>query len=57
MEAARTSETSVYFCETTRRHVPEGCRLYTLCREDLSRIMKSQASAMWQRMSPIPNNS
>jgi hypothetical protein len=25
MEAVRTSETSVYFTETTRRYIPEGC--------------------------------
>jgi hypothetical protein len=24
MEAVRTSETSIYFCETVRRHIPEG---------------------------------
>jgi hypothetical protein len=27
MEAVRTSETSVYFNETTRRYIPEGCHL------------------------------
>jgi hypothetical protein len=27
MEAVRTSETSVYFYETTRRNIPEGCDL------------------------------
>jgi hypothetical protein len=25
MEAVRTSETSVYFIETTRRYIPQGC--------------------------------
>jgi hypothetical protein len=25
MDAVRTSDTSVYFYETTRRHIPEGC--------------------------------
>jgi hypothetical protein len=25
MEAVRTSETPVYFSETTRRYIPEGC--------------------------------
>jgi hypothetical protein len=29
MEAVRTSETSVYFNETTRRSIPEGCSLHT----------------------------
>jgi hypothetical protein len=28
MEAVRTSETSVYFNETTRRYFPEGCHLH-----------------------------
>jgi hypothetical protein len=27
MEAVHTSETSVYFNETTRRYIPEGCHL------------------------------
>jgi hypothetical protein len=27
MEAAHTSETSVYFNETTRRYIPEGSHL------------------------------
>jgi hypothetical protein len=27
MEPVRTSETSVYFNETTRRYIPEGCHL------------------------------
>jgi hypothetical protein len=27
MEAASTSETSVYFCHTTRRNIPEDFRL------------------------------
>jgi hypothetical protein len=25
----RISETSVYFCETSRHHMTEGCNLYT----------------------------
>jgi hypothetical protein len=28
IQAARTSETSVYFNETTRRYIPEICLLY-----------------------------
>jgi hypothetical protein len=28
MEAVRTSETSIYFNETTRRYIPEGCHLH-----------------------------
>jgi len=35
MEAVRTSETSVYFHETTRRYVPESCHLHTRRRENL----------------------
>jgi hypothetical protein len=39
MEAVRTSETSVYSKETTRRYIPEGSKLHTRRRENL----KSQA--------------
>jgi hypothetical protein len=28
-EAVRTSETSVYFNETTRHYIPEGCVIFT----------------------------
>jgi hypothetical protein len=35
MEAARTSQTSVYFNETARRYIPEGYRLQTRRRENL----------------------
>jgi hypothetical protein len=28
MKAVRTSETMVYFKETTWRHIPEGCHLH-----------------------------
>jgi hypothetical protein len=34
MKAVRTSETSVYFCETTRRYIPAGY-LDTCRRENL----------------------
>jgi hypothetical protein len=30
MEAIRTSKTSVYFFETTRRHIPKGCHILIL---------------------------
>jgi hypothetical protein len=30
MEAASTSETSVYFNDTTRRNIPDGCHLHDL---------------------------
>jgi hypothetical protein len=35
MEALHTSETSVYFNETTRRYIPEGSTLHTRSRETL----------------------
>jgi hypothetical protein len=28
MPQSRISRMSVYFCETTRRYIPEGCRLH-----------------------------
>jgi hypothetical protein len=41
MEAVRTSKTSVYFNETTRRYIQDGC-IHTRCHEDLeTRIWKS----------------
>jgi hypothetical protein len=36
MEEVRTSETSVYSNETTRRYIPEGCNLHTRRREKLN---------------------
>jgi hypothetical protein len=35
MEAVRTSETSVYSNETTRRNIPEASNLHTRRRENL----------------------
>jgi hypothetical protein len=35
MEEVRASETSVYYNETTRRYILEGCHLHTRRREDL----------------------
>jgi hypothetical protein len=35
MMAVRTSETSVYSNETTRRYIPEGSKLHTRYRENL----------------------
>jgi hypothetical protein len=44
MEAVRTSETSVYFNNTTRHYIPEDCNLNTLRREEnksyISQIIK-----------------
>jgi hypothetical protein len=35
IEAARTSETLVYFNKTTRRCIPEGSHLHTCLRENM----------------------
>jgi hypothetical protein len=35
MEAVRTSETSVYYSEITRRNIPEGSNLHIRLRENL----------------------
>jgi hypothetical protein len=35
MEKVPASETSVYFNETTRRYIPDGCHLHTRRRENL----------------------
>jgi hypothetical protein len=38
MEAERTSETSVYFNETTRPYIRESCHLHSLHHENLNLI-------------------
>jgi hypothetical protein len=43
MEAVRTSETSIYFNQTTWRYIPESCRLYARRRENL----KSHNETSW----------
>jgi hypothetical protein len=35
MDAVSTSETLVYFNDTTQRYIPEGCYLHTNHRENL----------------------
>jgi hypothetical protein len=35
MTTIHTSETLVYFYETTHPHIPEGCHLHTHCHENL----------------------
>jgi hypothetical protein len=35
MEVASTSKTSVNFCQTTRRKIPEDCHLHTCRRENM----------------------
>jgi hypothetical protein len=35
MEAESSSETSVYYNETARRYIREGCHIHTLRRENL----------------------
>jgi hypothetical protein len=42
MEAVRTSETSVYSNETTRRYIPEGSKLRIRCGENLKSHMYEQ---------------
>jgi hypothetical protein len=39
-DAVHTSETSVYFSETTRRYIPEGYDLHTRRRENLKYHLK-----------------
>jgi hypothetical protein len=41
MEAVRTSETSVNINVTTRRYIPEDCKLHTRRRENLKSQKKS----------------
>jgi hypothetical protein len=36
MEVVRTSETSLYFYETTRRNIPKDSHLHTRHRENLN---------------------
>jgi hypothetical protein len=38
IEAVRTSETSVYFHDTTRRSIQEGCHLHNRRREKLKNL-------------------
>jgi hypothetical protein len=38
VEAVCISETSVYFCETERRYIPEGCYLHTRRRGNLRNL-------------------
>jgi hypothetical protein len=35
MEAICTSQTSVYFNDTTQHYTPEGCNIHTRCQENL----------------------
>jgi hypothetical protein len=44
MDPAHTSETSVYFSDTTRRYIPEGC-LYARRRENLKSNPQIQNAA------------
>jgi hypothetical protein len=44
MEAVRTSETSVYSNDTTRRYIPEGSRLHVRRREDPKSHMLNESS-------------
>jgi hypothetical protein len=42
METVRTSETSVYSNETTRRYIPEDSKLHTRCRENLKAYISNE---------------
>jgi hypothetical protein len=48
MEAVRTSETSANINVTTRRHIPENCKLHTHHRESLKSHTSSIASESTQ---------
>jgi hypothetical protein len=39
MEAVRTSETSVFFNETARLYIPQGCHVHTRRRENLKSFL------------------
>jgi hypothetical protein len=43
MKAVRTTETSVYFYDTTRRHISECCHLHTRCCEKLKFHLDTRA--------------
>jgi hypothetical protein len=45
MEAVRTTETSVYSNETTRRYIPQGSNLHTRRRENLNEISQGSISS------------
>jgi hypothetical protein len=46
MESVHTSETSVYFNETTRRYIPKSCHLHTRGRKNFkSHMMNLRLSA------------
>jgi hypothetical protein len=45
MEAASTSETSVNFCQTTRRYNPEDSHLHTRRRENLKYYLRERENS------------
>jgi hypothetical protein len=59
MEAVGTSETSVYFKETTRRYIPEGCLLLIhrcenlISHRELYGFAKSNVSTLTASLSEI----
>jgi hypothetical protein len=42
LKAERTSETSVYFYETTRHHITEGCHYHTHRHENEIQIINTE---------------
>jgi hypothetical protein len=62
MEAVRTSETSVYFYETTRHHIPEGClsssylkyRMSKTCHWTLAFYPCTYLSTLWIKSLALP---
>jgi hypothetical protein len=48
MEAVRTSETSVYSNETTRRYIPEGSNLHIQAKDFAAFISFSNISKYWE---------
>jgi hypothetical protein len=51
MEAVRTSETSVYFSETTQRYIPESCYIHTRRCENLeSHSLNMSENRMLRRL-------
>jgi hypothetical protein len=49
MEAVRTSETAVYFNETTRPYIPQICHFHNRRRENLKTLLK----ITWFRVSKL----
>jgi hypothetical protein len=53
-EAVRASETSVYFYETTRRHMTEGCDIQVRIKFHDSNTITEANKLTWNRKSALP---